>query len=244
MPTKKGNRVRSEKRRLCPWCLKDYKAGAEGKKARKEKIQGKVRNWPARLYTSTDSGSRLCPAHQAKARRVLDDIFLERAAALRRIGFSSYPAYIKSPLWSRIRDLVFSFLGFDCHFCAEPGAQVHHGLYSLEILAGLDLSALYVVCDTCHKRGSFMKGRELLPPKQATRRMTALACQHGHTKHVRRKEADRRREFPQVPGEHRPQIAEEQPLHPDLVALQSRRKRSAAIVKKNRKRARKAGLRQ
>ena len=244
MPTKRGFRVRSEKkRRLCPWCLKDYRTGAEGKKARLAKIQGKIRNWPARLYTSTASGSRLCPAHQAKARRILDEIFLERSAALLRIGFFSYSAYTKSALWGRIRDLMFSFLGSDCHFCGDPGNQVHHGLYSLEILAGLDLSALYVVCDRCHKRGSFMKGKELLPPAQATRRMTALACQYGHTKHVRRKEADRRREFPRVPTEHRPQIVADQPIHPELAALEARRKRSKAIVKKNRKRARKAALR-
>lgn len=72
---------------------------------------------------------------------------------LRRLGFKSYAAYLKSALWRSIRDRVLVRHRM-CQSCMKRAStQVHHRAYDLHTLSGADLRCLTALCRPCHKRG-------------------------------------------------------------------------------------------
>ena len=74
--------------------------------------------------------------------------------ALRRLQYSSYQAYLRSPLWAGIRSAVLARYCGKCLVCGEEATEVHHLRYDEETLSG-DLSGLTPICRACHKRIHF-----------------------------------------------------------------------------------------
>lgn len=80
--------------------------------------------------------------------------YRDRDETLRRLGFDSYRAYLRSPLWQSIKKRVFrNKPGNRCVRCGKTGArrlQIHHRSYDLRTLSGADLRSLSIVCRKCH----------------------------------------------------------------------------------------------
>lgn len=98
-----------------------------------------------------------------------------RRGLLRMLGFDSYIAYLKSPLWQRIRDAVLTTK--ECYLCLRfnpkhrrPAKQVHHQQYDLETLLGQRLEHLVPVCGRCQRELEF-HGKE-----RRCRRKTVELC--------------------------------------------------------------------
>lgn len=74
-----------------------------------------------------------------------------RAKLLKGLGYSSYRAYLRSPLWSAIRRLVFARKGSRCVLCGARAQQVHHRRYDRSTLLGAVLTWLEPICIKCHE---------------------------------------------------------------------------------------------
>ena len=63
---------------------------------------------------------------------------------LRALGFKSYAAYLRSPLWKAIRGRVIARDGGKCSRCFQKARrpQVHHRAYDPAMLRGDNLNAL------------------------------------------------------------------------------------------------------
>jgi hypothetical protein len=81
-------------------------------------------------------------------------VLARRAGALKRLGYSSYTAYLASPLWAALRGQVLQAAP-DCAVCARDARQVHHLDYDEETLAGNRLESLIPLCARCHRRAEF-----------------------------------------------------------------------------------------
>ncbi len=81
--------------------------------------------------------------------------YKSRNENLKTLGFVSYSAYLASPLWASVRDLVTEQRGTRCVKCREPMACLHHQRYSLGDLTGDDLSHIHPICNRCHKKVEF-----------------------------------------------------------------------------------------
>lgn len=81
----------------------------------------------------------------------------ERTDALSRLGFASYPDYLKSGLWESIRERVLGRDDHKCERCGGEATQVHHAAYDIATLRGECLDRLYSVCREHHK-GSHRRG--------------------------------------------------------------------------------------
>lgn len=99
----------------------------------------------------------------------------KRDALLRRLGYPSFRAYLRSLAWFTIRTRVLYNAGGSCHFCGRQATQVHHGMYTRRNLTGQSTRHLYAVCDACHEAGERLPDGQKLSPVDATRRMRHLA---------------------------------------------------------------------
>lgn len=99
-----------------------------------------------------------------------------RAAALQKLGYSSYKDYLSSSLWKEIRD---DFLNGhpECFVCGKKATQVHHTFYRLDVLAGETDFGLKPVCRPCHRSIEFTTRGEKLPPLRATEKAMSLRGQ-------------------------------------------------------------------
>lgn len=71
---------------------------------------------------------------------------------LEAMGFGSFRAYLKSPLWQSIRARVFEAQPL-CIACGRKKAtQVHHRAYDPKTLRGDCLNSLSAVCARCHRK--------------------------------------------------------------------------------------------
>jgi 5-methylcytosine-specific restriction endonuclease McrA len=73
-----------------------------------------------------------------------------RARILKDLGFASYRAYLRSPLWRGIRILVFRTKGRRCCLCGSRAQQIHHRRYDRSTLLGAVLTWLEPICVKCH----------------------------------------------------------------------------------------------
>jgi 5-methylcytosine-specific restriction endonuclease McrA len=73
-----------------------------------------------------------------------------RQRSLYYLGFKTYRAYLKSPLWRSIRKRVFALKGRTCSLCPCRANQVHHRRYDRATLSGALLTFLEPICDKCH----------------------------------------------------------------------------------------------
>ena len=73
------------------------------------------------------------------------------AAGWAELGFNSYEAYVKSNLWSIIRQLILERDGRCCQVCGTPSKTVHHIDYTRTIMLGQgDQHQLIILCQSCH----------------------------------------------------------------------------------------------
>ena len=73
------------------------------------------------------------------------------AWAWAELGFNSYGAYVKSNLWSIIRQLILERDGRCCQVCGTPSKIVHHIDYTRTIMLGQgDQHQLIILCESCH----------------------------------------------------------------------------------------------
>lgn len=99
-------------------------------------------------------------------------VYAQRNKLLRRMGFPSYDAYLRSPLWRRIRAEQHREHP-DCYGCGRRGQEVHHANYFQETLTGKSRAGLFTVCETCHKAIEWLAGVKL-DPRRATERLKKL----------------------------------------------------------------------
>lgn len=118
----------------------------------------------------------------AKVRAKGGRTYISRFYALAILGYSSYGQYLKSPLWKRVRALVFRVKG---HVCCVPGCpnravQVHHRRYTVADLLGEVLDYLWPICRQHHGQIEFdgeegaEKGRRKVHLSEANRRLDRL----------------------------------------------------------------------
>ena len=87
--------------------------------------------------------------------------YARRLKHLRSLGFKSYPEYLKSDLWKRVRARVFLEKGQNCSLCANEATQVHHNRYHRNDLIGKKLSFLVPICRRCHELIEHENGKKL-----------------------------------------------------------------------------------
>lgn len=86
--------------------------------------------------------------------------YRSRAWFLKKLGFASYAAYLKTPLWAEIRERVFKLKGRSCHLCGRFASQAHHTRYHEADLAGRKTKYIHPICGRCHKRIEFTDGEK------------------------------------------------------------------------------------
>lgn len=99
--------------------------------------------------------------------------YLGFQALLRSLGFDSYSAYLKSPLWKRIRARFLSWHRY-CFLCPCRAEQVHHIIYSRRNLLGQSPRGLRALCRACHLDVEFdgERKRTLKEAQLALKRLT------------------------------------------------------------------------
>lgn len=96
-----------------------------------------------------------------------------RREFLKRLGFENYEAYLKSPLWQKIRQRVLAIHNGLCVACGRRAEQVHHIRYDMATLSGDDLSGLCPLCEADHMFIEWKCGRKV-SLKEANMRLTGL----------------------------------------------------------------------
>lgn len=123
--------------------------GAETKKQKKRRRQGESKKQQRLIAEASASLGIVGPDRPPKQQCIS---YAERHTNLRQIGFKSYLAYLKSPLWREIRRKVFQKRGDCCECCGEDGCNViHHIDYDLATLLGKQPWRLLVICGRCHR---------------------------------------------------------------------------------------------
>lgn len=111
------------------------------------------------------------PSH---SRRESIECYSNRNSLLRGMGFTSYSDYLRSDLWTSIRERVFERKGKTCCCCESKASQVHHSSYDSETLRGATLTSLWPICHHCHERIE-MNGKSKRSPTEVAE-MFALMC--------------------------------------------------------------------
>lgn len=86
--------------------------------------------------------------------QVTQEPYSDRNETLRLLGFGSYAAYLRSPLWKIVRERALEINGQRCRKCGGEAKQAHHAVYTREVLIGEDVRGIVPVCGGCHKLGS------------------------------------------------------------------------------------------
>lgn len=81
--------------------------------------------------------------------------YASRSRELKRIGFSSYRAYLASELWARIKARVYRDLGDACWLCGGRATQLHHNRYHKNDLLGRRTKFIKPICGACHESIEF-----------------------------------------------------------------------------------------
>lgn len=86
--------------------------------------------------------------------------YSSRNANLRRMGFASYAAYLKSDLWKAVRVLVYKAKGRNCYLCGSEATVLHHNRYHENDLSGRRLRFISPICRRCHESVEFRDGKK------------------------------------------------------------------------------------
>lgn len=109
--------------------------------------------------TATVSASRPPMIGRDNRRRLAKEPYEDRDETLRLLGFPNYRAYLRSPLWTIVRERALAIHGRKCQNCSRPATQAHHAVYSRAVLSGEDVRGLVPICGPCHKRASLTRKR-------------------------------------------------------------------------------------
>jgi len=87
--------------------------------------------------------------------------YKQRDAVLRDMGYESYDAYLRSPLWKRIRARLLKKC--DTCVCGAPATEFHHRSYKRRYLEGRGKIYKFIVpiCRQCHAEIEFDDGAKL-----------------------------------------------------------------------------------
>lgn len=88
-----------------------------------------------------------------------------RNGILLELGFKNYRAYLRSPLWKRIRKAKIT-KDPRCWACEKPGRQIHHSVYSREVLLGDTDIGLWTLCARCHRYCEFTRAGHKRQPSE------------------------------------------------------------------------------
>jgi hypothetical protein len=81
----------------------------------------------------------------------LNNPYSRRNDVLRRLGFRSYPAYLRSETWAVIRTRVLARDRRRCARCrVKRSTTVHHRIYDEATLTGACIDGLTTLCSRCH----------------------------------------------------------------------------------------------
>lgn len=104
-----------------------------------------------------------------------EDSYEWRSKILAELGFASYAAYLKSDLWSGIRQAVLRRDRGQCGACRSTHAsQVHHRTYTKAALCGRSLSELVSLCRDCHRCIEFHADGSKTSIREANHRIFAI----------------------------------------------------------------------
>jgi hypothetical protein len=91
--------------------------------------------------------------------------YKNRDEILEELGYDNYGDYLKSKIWTEIRDRVLKESNYECICCANRNIgttkkktlvmQVHHMVYTKENLSGESLYGLVAICKSCHVKAEF-----------------------------------------------------------------------------------------
>jgi hypothetical protein len=78
--------------------------------------------------------------------------YLRRNAKIRqeKLAFS-YPLYLRTPLWKRIRERVLNRDNHTCRICGNRATQAHHTNYCRKTLTGQSITGIFAICGPCHQ---------------------------------------------------------------------------------------------
>lgn len=105
----------------------------------------------------------------------LNNQYKVRDEILLQMGFKSYSAYLRSPLWASIRQQVFDQQGLLCLGCLNrPATTVHHRAYDRATMEGKNIDSLTPACKSCHFKGErpFRKQQNTLDRQEFANAMT------------------------------------------------------------------------
>ena len=103
----------------------------------------------------------------------------KRAKTLKRMGFTSYTDYIRSPLWRAIRAAKLEADPL-CEICGKSKAQsVHHLRYNEATLRGKNVRTLVSVCNSCHYKIEFKADGEKRTYEAAMKKTKQLLIKRG-----------------------------------------------------------------
>ena len=88
-----------------------------------------------------------------------------RNEILCELGFKNYRAYLRSPLWKRIRKAKIT-KDPRCWSCDKPGRQIHHSVYSRAVLTGDTDAGLWTLCARCHRYCEFTRNGHKRQPSE------------------------------------------------------------------------------
>ena len=87
--------------------------------------------------------------------------YIERKITLRRLGYATYKEYLKSFIWSCIKDTAKEYFGEYCYCCGALWTELHHSKYDYRTMMGLSFENLYPLCHRCHKNIELREPRGL-----------------------------------------------------------------------------------
>lgn len=94
-----------------------------------------------------------------------------------------YQDYLQSDLWKSIRQIVLERDSHTCRICGAPAQAVHHSNYSMAVLSGRSIVALFSICNSCHKFIEFKKDgskSHLKEVRNRIRLLCSLKGKHGY----------------------------------------------------------------
>ena len=93
--------------------------------------------------------------------------YKKRDKILKELGHDDYRGYLKSKLWTEIRDKILKESGYECICCGNEKLgktlvmQVHHMVYTKENLSGESIYGLVAICRSCHVKAEFKPRRKI-----------------------------------------------------------------------------------
>jgi len=126
-------------------------------------------------------------AKQGSKRRPRMRCYEDRKEFLSALGYTSYPEYLASDDWKKIRERKL-YKHPTCLICPNDATHVHHMSYVVAVLLGLKNELLVSLCETCHSRIEF-DGKRKRSLEEANRILKEKAFElglHGWLRTVKR----------------------------------------------------------